>query len=69
MLWIETPSNPLLRITDIERSPLSEASGRFTVVDNTFLSPMATAAHTRSGPGRHSTTKYLMSQRVVAARW
>ena len=40
LLWIETPSNPLLRITDIEKfAALGRASGALTVVDNTFLSP------------------------------
>ncbi len=40
LLWIETPSNPLLRITDIERfAAWGRASGALTVVDNTFLSP------------------------------
>src|SRR4030095_4797452 len=38
LLWIETPSNPLLRITDIRR--LADAGhrvGSIVVVDNTFL--------------------------------
>src|SRR6202167_4877050 len=40
LLWIETPSNPLLRITDIERfATLAHQSGALVVVDNTFLSP------------------------------
>ena len=39
-LWIETPSNPLLRITDItEISRRSQAQGAIVVADNTFLSP------------------------------
>jgi cystathionine gamma-synthase len=61
LLWIETPSNPLLRITDIERfAALGRASGALIVVDNTFLSPawqqpLALGADLVL----HSTTKYL----------
>lgn len=61
MLWIETPSNPLLRITDIERfARLGHAQGALVVVDNTFLSPawqqpLALGADLVV----HSTTKYL----------
>src|SRR5262249_39807875 len=40
MLWIETPSNPLLRLTDIASvAALGKAAGALVVVDNTFLSP------------------------------
>ncbi len=40
LLWIETPSNPLLRITDIARfAEMGHAAGALVVVDNTFLSP------------------------------
>lgn len=61
LLWIETPSNPLLRITDIEAfAALGRAAGALTVVDNTFLSPawqqpLALGADLVV----HSTTKYL----------
>jgi cystathionine gamma-synthase len=61
LLWIETPSNPLLRITDIEKFvALGRASGALIVVDNTFLSPawqqpLALGADLVL----HSTTKYL----------
>ena len=42
LLWIETPSNPLLRITDIEKiAALGHAAGAIVLVDNTFLSPAA----------------------------
>ena len=41
MLWIESPSNPLLRVVDIEKlSGLAKDRGCLTVVDNTFLSPV-----------------------------
>ena len=61
MLWIETPSNPLLRITDIEAcAALARAAGALTVVDNTFLSP-AWQQPLRLGADLvvHSTTKYI----------
>lgn len=61
LLWIETPSNPLLRITDI--AALSEAgkdAGAIVVVDNTFLSPALQRPLERGADiVVHSTTKYL----------
>jgi cystathionine gamma-synthase len=61
MLWIETPSNPLLRITDIE-ALVKKVKGRGTlvVVDNTFLSP-AWQRPIELGADIvvHSTTKYI----------
>jgi cystathionine gamma-synthase len=61
LVWLETPSNPLLRITDLERaSALAKAAGALVAVDNTFLSPvwqqpLALGADLVV----HSTTKYL----------
>lgn len=41
MVWIETPSNPLLRLYDIaDISQKAHAVGALVAVDNTFLSPM-----------------------------
>jgi len=61
MLWIETPSNPLLRITDIEAfARLGRAGGALVVVDNTFLSPAWQQPLTLGADlVVHSTTKYL----------
>jgi cystathionine gamma-synthase len=61
LLWIETPSNPLLRITDIAKfAALARASGALTVVDNTFLSPAWQQPLTLGADlVLHSTTKYL----------
>ncbi|NBW88882.1 MAG: cystathionine gamma-synthase [Gammaproteobacteria bacterium] len=61
LLWVETPSNPLLRITDIEGvSARARRAGAKVAVDNTFLSP---ALQTPLAIGAdyvvHSTTKYL----------
>ncbi|HXY97648.1 MAG TPA: cystathionine gamma-synthase [Steroidobacteraceae bacterium] len=61
LLWIETPSNPLLRITDIAAfAALGKASGALIVVDNTFLSPAWQQPLTLGADlVVHSTTKYL----------
>ena len=61
MVWIETPSNPLLRITDVEAiSEAAHAVGALVVADNTFLSP---AGQSPLALGAdivlHSTTKYI----------
>ena len=40
MIWVETPSNPLLKITDLNQvAKIGAARGILTVVDNTFASP------------------------------
>ncbi len=61
LLWIETPSNPLLRITDIAAcAALGRAAGALTVVDNTFLSPAWQLPLVHGADlVVHSTTKYL----------
>jgi cystathionine gamma-synthase len=61
LLWIETPSNPLLRITDIAHfAELGHAAGALVVVDNTFLSPLWQKPLTLGADiVVHSTTKYL----------
>jgi cystathionine gamma-synthase len=41
MVWIETPSNPLLRVTDIEkRAAAAKETGVLVVADNTLLTPV-----------------------------
>ncbi|MCM2333399.1 MAG: PLP-dependent aspartate aminotransferase family protein [Anaeromyxobacteraceae bacterium] len=61
MLWVETPSNPLLRITDVRAvAALARARGALTVVDNTFLSPVQQRPFELGADlVVHSTTKYL----------
>ena len=61
LLWIETPSNPLLRITDIAQfAQLGHAAGALVVVDNTFLSPLWQQPLALGADiVVHSTTKYL----------
>ena len=61
LVLTETPSNPLLRITDLDRvSELCRAAGALMVADNTFLSPgwQTPIAH-GADIVVHSTTKYL----------
>jgi cystathionine gamma-synthase len=61
VVWIETPSNPLLRVTDLRFVIESaQAKGALTVVDNTFLSP-ALQQPIAFGADfvLHSTTKYI----------
>ena len=61
MVWIETPSNPLLRITDIEAvASAAHAAGALVVVDNTFLSPaLQQPIALGADVVVHSTTKYI----------
>jgi cystathionine gamma-synthase len=61
MVWVETPSNPLLRIADIAAlAELAHARDALLVVDNTFATPYLQRP---LGSGAdvviHSTTKYL----------
>ena len=61
LVWIETPSNPLLRITDLREVVLNaHAAGALALVDNTFLSPaLQRPLDFGADLVLHSTTKYL----------
>ena len=61
LLWIETPSNPLLRVTDLRRArSAASAAGALLAVDNTFLSPVfQQPLDLGADIVFHSTTKYL----------
>ncbi len=61
MVWLETPSNPLLRITDLPTvSRLAKQAGALVAVDNTFLSPvLQRPIELGADLVVHSTTKYL----------
>jgi cystathionine gamma-synthase len=61
VLWVETPSNPLLRITDIAGlARLGHGAGATVVVDNTFASPaLQRPLSLGADVVVHSTTKYL----------
>jgi cystathionine gamma-synthase len=61
LVWIETPSNPLLRIVDIAAvASRAKAAGALVVADNTFLSPVWQRPIALGADlVVHSTTKYL----------
>jgi len=61
MVWIESPTNPMLRIVDVAAcAEIARGAGALCVVDNTFATPylqnpLALGAHV----ALHSTTKYV----------
>ena len=61
MVWIETPSNPLLKVIDISAlARLAAVSGAITVVDSTFATPyIQRPLDFGSDLVLHSATKYL----------
>ncbi len=60
-IWIETPSNPLMRVVDIAGiAAIAKQSGLTTIADNTFLSPyLQRPFELGVDVVVHSTTKYL----------
>ena len=61
MLWLETPTNPMLKLVDIEAlSEIAHAAGALVVVDNTFMSPIfQTPLDHGADIVVHSTTKFI----------
>ena len=60
LLWIETPSNPLLRVVDINKLCQLAGNNVIKVVDNTFLSPvLQQPLKLGADVVVHSTTKYI----------
>jgi len=61
MIWLETPSNPLLNITDIAAvAKIARESGALLVVDSTFATPIATRPlQLGADLVVHSLTKYI----------
>lgn len=61
MIWAETPTNPMLKLVDLERlGRFAKAHGLILVVDNTFCSPMLQRPITFGADlVLHSATKYL----------
>jgi cystathionine beta-lyase/cystathionine gamma-synthase len=61
LVWLETPSNPLLNVVDIRRAAdAAHAAGALLVVDNTFATPYLQQPLTLGADlVVHSTTKYL----------
>ncbi len=61
LIWLETPTNPLMNITDIEAvSKISKKAGTILCVDNTFASPyLQNPLDLGADIVMHSSTKYL----------
>ncbi len=61
IVWVETPSNPMLNVIDIRAAAdAAHAVGAILVVDNTFASPyLQSPLALGAGVVVHSTTKYL----------
>jgi cystathionine gamma-synthase len=61
VLWVETPSNPLMKISDIAAlADIGHEAGALVVVDNTFASPyLQRPLDLGADVVVHSTTKYL----------
>ncbi len=61
LLWLESPTNPLLKIIDLQKaSNLARKRGILTVVDNTFMSPyLQSPLKLGADVVVHSMTKYL----------
>ncbi len=61
LLWLETPSNPLLKVTDIRAcAEIARRHGVRTIVDNTFATPVLQHPIALGADAVvHSTTKYI----------
>ena len=61
MVWVETPTNPLLKVIDISAvARLAASAGALTVVDNTFATPfLQRPLELGADVVMHSATKYL----------
>ncbi len=61
LIWIETPTNPLLKLVDIEAvARIGHQVGAWVVVDNTFMTPcLQRPLELGADLVLHSTTKYL----------
>ncbi len=61
MIWVETPTNPMLKLVDLaEVAAVGKSSGAITVVDNTFATPMLQRPLEHGCDiVVHSATKYL----------
>ena len=69
VIFVETPSNPLMRITDLEMiSKLAKQHGIITMIDNTFASPVnQTPADFGIDIMIHSATKYMGGHSDICA--
>ncbi|WP_075981717.1 cystathionine beta-lyase [Bacillus massilinigeriensis] len=69
VIYVETPSNPLLKVTDIKSiSQMAKKHGAFTFVDNTFLTPaLQKPLNLGADVVLHSATKFLSGHSDVVA--
>jgi cystathionine gamma-synthase len=67
LIWMETPSNPLLRVTDIAAiSTIARRAGLISVCDNTWATPaLQRPLDLGADLSLHATTKYLSGQHDV----
>lgn len=67
LVWVETPSNPLLNITDVVRvASIAHAAGALCACDNTWATPMLQRPFELGADlVVHSTTKYLSGHEDV----
>jgi cystathionine beta-lyase/cystathionine gamma-synthase len=67
MLWLETPTNPLLKITDLEvAAQIAKEHGLLTAVDSTFATPyLLRPLDLGIDLVIHSTTKYLSGHNQI----
>ncbi|WP_203332099.1 bifunctional cystathionine gamma-lyase/homocysteine desulfhydrase [Planococcus beigongshangi] len=68
-IFIETPTNPLLKVTDIEAvSAFAKSKGLLTIVDNTFMTPyLQSPIKLGADIVLHSATKYIGGHSDVVA--
>ena len=61
LVWVETPSNPMVRVVDVARlAELAHSVGARCAVDNTWATPvLQSPLHLGADLAMHSTTKYL----------
>jgi len=69
MVWLETPSNPLIEIIDIEAAAaIAHRAGAFVVCENTFATPILQRPFAHGADAVvHSVTKYLSGHSDVLA--
>jgi cystathionine beta-lyase/cystathionine gamma-synthase len=67
MIWVETPTNPLLKVTDLEAvGGIARAHGLLYAVDSTFATPYhLRPAEWGADIVMHSTTKYLSGHNLI----
>lgn len=69
MVWIESPTNPTLKVTDIaEVAKICKEKGALLIVDNTFMSPaLQNPSNLGADVVMHSITKYIGGHSDVVA--